>query len=40
MTEKIFPYIVDWVFISILGLLMAILSFIIDYVIEKIQSGM
>ena len=29
----------DWVFLSLLGVLMALLSFTMDFIIEKCQSG-
>ena len=29
----------DWVFLSLLGVLMALLSFAMDFIIEKCQSG-
>ena len=29
----------DWVFLTLLGVTMALLSFIMDYVIEKCQEG-
>ena len=36
---KILPYIIDWLFILILGVLMATLSFIIDVFIDWISKG-
>lgn len=37
LSTHVLPYIIDWFFISILGILMAVLSFIIDYLIEQIR---
>ncbi len=39
VSTKILPYVIDWLFVLILGILMAVLSFIIDYFIEKIREG-
>ena len=39
MSTNVLPYIIDWMFILILGLLMALFSFAIDYLIEKINEG-
>jgi len=36
---NILPYIVDWVFVLLLGIFMALVSFIIDYFIEQIRKG-
>ena len=36
---NVLPYIIDWFFVLILGILMAALSFIIDYLIEQIRRG-
>ena len=36
---NILPYVIDWLFVLILGILMAVLSFIIDYLIEQIRRG-
>lgn len=33
------PYVGDWLFILMLGLLMAVLSFIIDYLIQILGEG-
>ena len=30
----------DWIFLALLGIIMAILSFAMDFVIEKMQEGM
>ena len=40
MKKYILPYIVDWLFILQLGILMALLSFVIDYFIEQLGKGM
>lgn len=37
--KYIAPYIGDWVFILVLGILMAILSFGIDYFIDVLGDG-
>ena len=29
----------DWVFLTLLGITMAVISFVMDYVIEKFQEG-
>ena len=29
----------DWIFLTLLGIIMALLSFIMDYAIEKSQDG-
>jgi hypothetical protein len=29
----------DWIFLALLGVIMALLSFAMDYVIEKMQQG-
>lgn len=39
MNAKILPYVIDWVFVLVLGILMAALSFLIDFLIEKISQG-
>ena len=39
VSNNVLPYVVDWLFVLILGILMAVLSFIIDYIIEKIGEG-
>ena len=40
MSKKyILPYVVDWAFILLLGILMALLSFVIDYLIEQLGKG-
>ncbi|CAI8002871.1 hypothetical protein GBAR_LOCUS3500 [Geodia barretti] len=39
-SEKILPYMVDWLFILVLGISMAFLSFVIDYLIDVIGQGM
>ena len=39
LSEKILPYMVDWLFILILGISMAFLSFVIDYLIDAIGRG-
>lgn len=36
---NILPYVIDWFFVLILGILMAVLSFIIDFFIEQIRRG-
>ena len=38
--DNILPYIIDWLFVLILGILMACLSFILDFFISKITLGM
>ena len=37
--KYILPYVVDWAFIFLLGILMALLSFAIDYLIEQLGKG-
>lgn len=39
VSTQVLPYIIDWMFILILGLLMALFSFAIDYLIEKVDEG-
>ena len=39
LSTQVFPYIIDWMFVLILGLLMALLSFAIDYLIDKVFLG-
>ncbi len=39
LEANILPYIIDWVFIFVLGILMAGLSFGLDYIISKILTG-
>ena len=39
LSTNVFPYIIDWMFILVLGMLMALLSFAIDYLIDKINEG-
>lgn len=39
VNAKILPYVIDWVFVLVLGILMAALSFLIDFLIEKISQG-
>ncbi len=39
LEANILPYVIDWIFIFLLGILMAGLSFGLDYVISKILSG-
>ena len=39
LSTQVFPYIIDWMFVLILGLLMALLSFAIDYLIDNINLG-
>ena len=37
--EDILPQIMDWTFLLLLGIAMALLSFILDYLIEKAGEG-
>ena len=37
--EDVLPQIMDWTFLLLLGIAMALLSFILDYLIEKAGEG-
>ena len=39
LKEDILPQIMDWTFLLLLGVAMALLSFILDYLIEKAGEG-
>ena len=37
--EDLLPQIMDWIFLLLLGIAMAMLSFVLDYLIEKAGEG-